>query len=526
MAHQEEPVTPVGGGLTCFSYAVRGRHFRRTFRPGDVAEGATEARRDTGVARARRMAVTAMLTMLATTLGGLFSMGAAAGAASDHPPGTIVLRDGVTAGVPVSAAGRVVWREYNADFTAATTWSAHISSGGAAPAENIPGPTALTSEVLVDGRRTAVLTATGTQIDGGPDPRRPEWFQPIMFSGHRLAAQGSSIQDLTLGPAALDPSIGEPTGTGILAIWGDRAILSDVTWGSAPTTPPTENISLATLPYDQRGQRTRLSNLTSGKVTRVAVHGDVVAWTWSAGGITGRQWRNVATGKSGTLPIQMPNQGSFLHELDVFGNVVAYQGHTGVELLDTRSGAMSQTGVVTQFFDFGPPGLVWNSGDADPVRRRVLLLPFRDQHLPPRHEGNPLGATHVDVSAATPWRGEWVFSESLTTCAVDVLSPSGGVVRQLPCDVAIARQGEAVVDWNGRDVAGDAVPSDWYTLKVVAADADGAAVHTDGVSTSVSSLVHVTGSDPAAAAYRPLTPARLLDTRSGEGAPAGRVTAG
>lgn len=113
--------------------------------------------------------------------------------------------------------------------------------------------------------------------------------------------------------------------------------------------------------------------------------------------------------------------------------------------------------------------------------------------------------------------GEWVFTEALTSCRVEVVGASGAVVRSLACDRGFAAQGEAAVDWDGKDAAGALAPSGWYSMRLVAADGDGSAVDTDGLSAITPLPVFFSGRVMAAPSYSPVMPARLLDTRAGTG---------
>ena len=96
---------------------------------------------------------------------------------------------------------------------------------------------------------------------------------------------------------------------------------------------------------------------------------------------------------------------------------------------------------------------------------------------------------------------------------------------RLACDPTYAKQGEAVASWDGKDATGTVVPSGTYTWTVLGSDADGSALDTDGVSTSITGSIAVTGA-VVADKYVALTPARLVDTRSGTGAPKAPVGSG
>ena len=161
-------------------------------------------------------------------------------------------------------------------------------------------------------------------------------------------------------------------------------------------------------------------------------------------------------------------------------------------------------------------GLGW----VDHATHQPKVTPLPAQHLPPRHEGNPVAAGTFHLTSGTAWTGEWVFTEPLTACSVKITDDTGAVVRSLSCDAAAAAAGEAVVSWDGEDGTGTAVDPGAYHWKVVASDGDGPAVDVGGTSTTITGDIDVTRGPPA---YVPLAPMRLLDTRTGTGGHTGPV---
>lgn len=157
----------------------------------------------------------------------------------------------------------------------------------------------------------------------------------------------------------------------------------------------------------------------------------------------------------------------------------------------------------------GQFGIGWITAAGEPK-----LTPLPDQHLVPRHEGNPLASASLDTASGSTWDGEWVFTEALTNCSVAITNSAGATVRTLPCNATYAAMGEAMVSWNGTDTTGTTVPGGLYTWTVNAGDADGAAVNTDGTA-GISGTIAVHNS-AGPSGYHALTPARVLDTRPGQ----------
>ncbi len=157
----------------------------------------------------------------------------------------------------------------------------------------------------------------------------------------------------------------------------------------------------------------------------------------------------------------------------------------------------------------GQFGIGWITAAGEPK-----LTPLPDQHLVPRHEGNPFASASLDTSSGSTWDGEWVFTEPVPTCSVAITNSAGATVRTLPCNATYAAMGEAMVSWNGTDTTGTTVPGGLYTWTVNAGDADGAAVNTDGTA-GISGTIAVHNS-AGPSGYHALTPARVLDTRPGQ----------
>ncbi|MEV7275476.1 FlgD immunoglobulin-like domain containing protein [Streptomyces sp. NPDC093111] len=113
----------------------------------------------------------------------------------------------------------------------------------------------------------------------------------------------------------------------------------------------------------------------------------------------------------------------------------------------------------------------------------------------------------------TPWQGAWWVSAPAVSWRVELAEKATGkAVRVLTGDDA---RGSVAVGWDGRDEAGVRVPNGTYTWTFTATP-----VGAGGPAARESGELEVTG---AAGAYRPLTPARVMDTRSGLGVPKARV---
>jgi hypothetical protein len=339
------------------------------------------------------------------------------------------------------------------------------------------------------------------------------------ISAHRVmradtGAKNLIVTDLVSGSNRVISAT--PTVSSTDGLWGDYAI--HLQNGEIKKTNLQTGVVSTVLTVAQA------TGLTDATIARVLIHGDFLVWSWRTSDDLRQSvgWLNVKTGARGarmaTIDLQYYDPGS------VFGGYAAIfdYGTDSTSVVNMSNGATVAT-IQASRVQLGSSGAAWISDAREPK-----VTPLPDQHLRPRHEGNPFGPASFDLAAATssPWVGEWVFTEPLTTCTVAIKNSSGSTVRTLACTPAWMALGEAVVSWDGKDAAGMPVPVGSYTWAVSAGDGDGAGVDTDGVSQTIAGSVAVTNGTPLDDRYVALAPQRLLDTRSGLGSSRGPVAAG
>ncbi|MFJ9578602.1 FlgD immunoglobulin-like domain containing protein [Streptomyces sp. NPDC101191] len=128
--------------------------------------------------------------------------------------------------------------------------------------------------------------------------------------------------------------------------------------------------------------------------------------------------------------------------------------------------------------------------------------------------------TTVDRRAAKPtWAAKWWLSKPAASWKIDVRDSAGTVVRTLEGGEA---RGLVKPDWDGKDAAGNALPDGLYDWTLSAAPADGVGP----ALTRSGDVALVRGqSTLATGRYEPVTPTRLMDTRSGTGVPKAKLGA-
>ncbi|GAA2789387.1 FlgD immunoglobulin-like domain containing protein [Streptomyces showdoensis] len=113
-----------------------------------------------------------------------------------------------------------------------------------------------------------------------------------------------------------------------------------------------------------------------------------------------------------------------------------------------------------------------------------------------------------DVEEATPWTAKWWLSKPAASWTLTVRDGAGKAVRTLGGGDT---RGLVKAVWDGKDEAGTVVPDGRYAYELAVVPADGAGGElrrTGGTLLTRGGL----------GAYEPVTPARILDTRSGLGA--------
>lgn len=357
----------------------------------------------------------------------------------------------------------------------------------------------------VSGRRT-VLYVSGYYryaiVDG--DMRTDAWLDRVRaMSGHRILTL-DGVVNLT------GPGDGFDLDYYGMAIWGDHAYaLSQM--GDFIQAVGLGDASEFWLSRAELGLAERTD------ITSVAAHSDTLAWSWEApDDSVGIAWMDLRTEQirrpvEGTPRVSQV-EGVWGHYL--LATYVDSSASRLVLVLDVRDGTEVFRIEPTPGPDgvdvvnaLGSQGIAWTSWSG-----RTHVTPLPDQHLPPRHEGNPFAPKQFVLGTGTGmWTGEWVFTEPLTSCSARITDAAGQLVKTVACDARYAAQGEAVVRWSGFDTAGQLVPSGTYTCVLTAGDVDGPAVDVDGTSTSFAATFEVS----RGAAYVPLPPGRVLDTRPG-----------
>ncbi|MFJ6351152.1 FlgD immunoglobulin-like domain containing protein [Streptomyces sp. NPDC092046] len=127
----------------------------------------------------------------------------------------------------------------------------------------------------------------------------------------------------------------------------------------------------------------------------------------------------------------------------------------------------------------------------------------------------------LDRKAATPtWGARWWLNKPTSSWKVDVRDSAGTVVRTLEGGEA---RGLVKPAWDGKDAAGNALPDGLYDWTLTAAPADGVGP----ALTRTGDVALVRGqSTLATGRYEPVTPTRVMDTRSGVGVAKAKIGAG
>lgn len=383
------------------------------------------------------------------------------------------------------------------DGLADDTWSRGLDDRGA--------------RVGANGRRVAWVDGDGLVVDDGVGRTRLPDYRPLItsLSGHRwLEDSGdntaSMVTDLLTGQSKHFDRAQAMSGQTGLYVAGTRAInLVDVGTGATRTQAVIPGLS------------------PTAAIEGVAISPEIYAWRWTE--IVDRQpvahvgWRNRSTRTEGELTAVA---GSRATSLSLQGQVVAvgYHGVGGdsAAVVDTGSRVMVELPRATAV-RVGASGVVWVDGFSG----QAHIAPLPGSARRPFHEGNAKVRASFTALAPTPWTGEWALSESLTSCTVSITDAADVTVRVLPCDAHVLAYGEAVAFWDGRDSAGRYATSGTYRWTLRAAGAGGEAVDVDGSTAPVTGSIAVTDDR-----YAPLDPARVLDTRSGLGAPKKPVPGG
>ncbi|KRC92767.1 hypothetical protein ASE25_05550 [Terrabacter sp. Root85] len=368
--------------------------------------------------------------------------------------------------------------------------------------------------VMADGRRTAFQDKTTSRIavDDGVITRSAgpsSW--PVGMSGHRVldASPGGGpnrFYDVVTGTWRDYGVVGART------FWGPYAAVDSGAGSIRRVDLGTGQTSIWLTPA--------MVGLPSGwSITPLAVGSELLVYAFGDGGpSTGTQqvgWYAWRTGVHGVISgVSRPGSQSTFDEFVV--TTALTDSGPARTVWDTSSGSPVLAVPGWEPMHIGSSGVYWT--DDVTGEGKAVALP-RAPHAP-RHEGNPIAPSTRYRSSPTPWRGEWVFTEPLTSCSLRISTSAGASVATKPCAPAYAALGEAVVDWDGRDAVGGVVPAGAYTWTVQAEGVGGRAVDVTG-SPTITGVISV-----LADSYVPLQPARILDTRTGLGSVKGPLTGG
>lgn len=369
-----------------------------------------------------------------------------------------------------------------------------------------------------DGRMVVQPTPTSEEhlpvvVEPGADQGRPltsgfEWFQVHDVSGRYAVGSGGFSDGTYTGVTAIDLDTGKRLGTFDVGIF-DFDLYGDTLWAAGKTNGTVTG-------YDVRtGAVKRTVDLRSGcraESIKVAVHW--LSWTCAGlpakGGVfdldknTNLHYTEPFS-KLGDGYVVQETTGSELQVIDVRGPEPVVNGtyrlsehndETGPFAVDTAAGRLAYqddaTGSV-RVVDLGIP--------ASPLARI-------DADVPP--------AQAVDGGRA-PWKPRWWLSKPAASWELVIKNKTtGSVVRTLNGGEA---RGVIRAAWDGKDAGGRLVANGAYAWELSAAPADGA-----GPALQQAGTIDLTGGfSLASGKYQPLTPTRLMDTRTGLGVPKAKV---
>ncbi len=409
--------------------------------------------------------------------------------------------------------GRIAWSDNRSGV-----WTVHARSvTQASPLQLdqavVSYGTSTYPDVQADGRRVAFQEkgSGGISVHDGTTLRRlGRSYWPIAMTGHRiLDANPDGIPDRVFDLAA--------------GAWRDYGVDLGPIWGPYGTTMVSGRIKRVDLGTgaitDWVGAET-VGFPAGSSISAVALSSRLVVFSVpdpeTPLNLVRLGWYDWHTRTHGTIVADVES-----YSVRAVGGLVSYTAHTSEgrvrTVFDTAKGGVALELPGSEDLRLGSGRAYWT--DAVTGAARAAAVPGA-QPSAPVHEGNPIAPGTRYRSDTAPWHGEWVFTEPLTDCAVTVSTASGASVVTRPCDPRYTTLGEAVVDWDGRDAAGALVPAGSYTWSVRAAGEGGPAVSATG-GAAISGTI-VVRSDT----YTPVGPLRLVDTRSGLGAPRSPIGAG
>ncbi|UYQ63080.1 FlgD immunoglobulin-like domain containing protein [Streptomyces peucetius] len=133
---------------------------------------------------------------------------------------------------------------------------------------------------------------------------------------------------------------------------------------------------------------------------------------------------------------------------------------------------------------------------------------------PLAHIDADVPAAHATDGGKSPWAPRWWLSKPAASWQLEITDAAGGPVRTVQGGEA---RGVIAAAWDGKDTEGRIANPGTYNWTLKAAPADGAGPALE--------LTGSMGLEAGAGTYRPLTPTRLMDTRTGLGVPKAKVGA-
>jgi len=387
----------------------------------------------------------------------------------------------LTAGVVAVGPGRVAWTDNST--TGVPAWSRTLTSSGgglSAGAPSLVAAHSTTYGLSVSGQRTLFATndvsmggaATLSVTTGGGAPalivQEPTGIRSATLSGTRVLYSDNAstwhLVDMVKGLSKKLPTAGgyALSGNSVAALHSDGSVWwEDLTGGGwvQILPPPADPFSYGT----------------------VAVAGDEVAWVINTCGAVDctatAAHRNART----LSPVVDLPQATNTGALQMSSGYVAYGDYSvGPQVLATSLATGTTTAIPDAIpFNFGLSGstIGWLGSDGLPRAIPLPALPDR-----PRYLGN--GYAPPLSAVGQPWTADLVTSAPLTSCQV-LIKKGTTLLRTLPCDTALAAQGEAVATWDRKNGSGVTVALGLYKWQLVAANADGSLLAGNGTTTAV-----------------------------------------
>lgn len=472
----------------------------------------------------------AVVVAAATSLVAIAAWGAVAAEPSPEPADTVVLspsHPGIFTIGATMAPGRVAWTESGPGSRKVLQRSVSSTSPLVLGEPTTLDPS-LSDELSADGRRLVFTKdPDGTVAFDGESTKRilpvgAGGIRSREASGHLVASRTGDFLDLAAG------ALRRYTDDRVVH-WG-RVAASGTDISSEYDGGRLDQIDRIDL---DTGARTpwftaeRVGFPRDSPLHPLAMSSELVLFgNYVAGpvGVAQLGWFNWHTGAHGLLPFDDYLDSGGLSAYSSFVTVITRvpPGQTGTghsSVIDTATGRSVLELDARLFMRLGSSGAYWSNyttGEAKAASLPGVRAPI--------HEGNPITAKSYAPLSGKPWTAEFVFSEPLTTCSVEMSSATGALLKILPCDPRWTKFGEAVVSWDARSAGGVPLPRGSYRWSIKASGAGGPAQASPGSGTLTGSLAVEDDH------YVAMTPLRLVANGTGiseittESVPGGTVT--